>query len=87
MIVGGNHKVSLTDETFPDFSIGSKYLMFLKRNARTDSYRVEKSGVFELKGEAVRSINPAGPHPAQALMLNSDGFVTTVYNRAREVQK
>lgn len=86
VIVGG-HKVSVVDPTFPAFSTGSKYVLFLKLDARTNSYRVENSDAFELSGTQVKSVNPTKPHPAHAFMNSSEGFVTTVRNRAREVQK
>ena len=59
VIVDSDHKVSAIDETFPGFTTGSKYLMFLKHDVRTNSYRVERPVRSNSKGQqSGRSIPP-----------------------------
>jgi hypothetical protein len=86
MIVSG-HTVQIIDDDFPEFSTGSRYLLFLTLDQKTHSYRVQSVHALLIQGNTITPVNPNRTHPTRAYQNSTNAFLEALRNRVREVNR
>jgi hypothetical protein len=81
------HQIKIVDDGFPQFVVGSRYLLFLVLRPTTGSYSARGVDAFLIDGDYVHGQGDKAVHPAAAYMDNTRVLLDAVRNRAAEVDR
>lgn len=84
-VIVSRHKVQIVNRTFPEFSTGSQYLLFLTLDSKTHSYRVRELHALLIQGDTITPIDTIESYPAQAYLSSTNAFLEALRNQIREL--